>query len=378
MSSASIPLLTILAGLTIISCSIFPRSVENLSGNDIVATASPEAENASALPVAGSEASFSYGSTRSVVRPRSYLDATVEPCAPLVGINPDPCRKRTSPGEYDIADKYALVQVERERIVREHASSLEEDMVNRSLNGPGRSYTDSPHFVVRGVFLPGTTRCNFTHFKVSNSTVIADEVRGDRSMRLSETPWVTTCVTDLSVREYMVGDGPENLTIVTETLPAIYIVRDYFDRLDEDLTDELQRSGLIEDVVASHEGFEVILWVTPPSNVAVKAWDMTGWWDVLRDGEEIKSVHRSVKWFRDTPENRAVLIYAVDDYRQKVKAAHSNITSMHEGRIGKHEDLPLLLIDANDEFFEAHIAAEGAYDDPDVVSPVELLLPADE
>ena len=55
-----------------------------------------------------------------------------------------------------------------------------------------------------------------------------------------------------------------------------------------------------------------------------------------------------------------------------MKKAHANFSELYEGRIGEDEDLPLLFADANDEFFEEFITSRGAYDHPDVMTPLAL------
>ena len=313
---------------------------------------------------------------QSVVKPRTYLEATTEACPFLDGIDGDPCAPRASRDFDDYF--YGGIAVERERIIKERAKSLEAEMISRSLNTEGFLATHVPHFVVRGIFVPRSTRCDFAHLNVSNSTAIAEEELGGIPPKVSTVPWVLTCVTDFSVSEYMVGRGPEDLTLVTTAIAAGFVVRDYLDRLDEDLTDELAESGIAENTARSREGLEAILWISPPGNLAVKAWEVTGRWDVRRVGNEFHAIHHSIEWFRDTPENRSLLVYTLDDYRQKVKEAHAKLMAMHDGRIGSNEALASLMTDANDEFFEAYITAEGAYDNPEIVVPAAILLPADD
>lgn len=101
-------------------------------------------------------------------------------------------------------------------------------------------------------------------------------------------------------------------------------------------------------------------------------------WDVRRDGTGAKAVHHELDQFKDTPENRAVLIYKLDEYRRNVTAAHSKLMELHDGRIGSNDQLPLLLTDANEEFFEEHIKADGAYDFTDILTPYPLNTPAGE
>lgn len=366
-------LIFFIAAVSIVGCEASPQSVATRSAHDPTA---PEAtEDGELRSLIATKATSWSNPDRVQVHARSYLETTVEPCTVLDAADLDPCDPQGT-RHSDIT--YGFVAVEKERITLPKAKSLEEEMISRSMNADGFLATHVPHFVVRGAFVPDSTRCDFTHLNVSISSAIAEEEIGGIPPKLAEFPWVVTCVTDFSVREYIVGRGPENLTLVTEAVAAALVVRDYTSRLEEDLTDDLAESRIVENTAATREGFEAILWIAPPSNLAVKAWDITGRWDVLRDGEDVKAVHHSLKWFVDTPENRANLIFMLDDFRREMKRAHSKLAELHEGRIGQHEGLAQLMTDANDEFFEAHITAEGAYENVDIVVPAAILLPADE
>lgn len=100
--------------------------------------------------------------------------------------------------------------MEREIAVAEKAPTLEEDMTNRSLNTGGWQYHHTPHFVVRGVFSPETTRCDLTHRIYSKSLAIATEDAGGPELsRLLDYRSYVTCVTNFEAREYMVVRVPK-------------------------------------------------------------------------------------------------------------------------------------------------------------------------
>ncbi len=306
--------------------------------------------------------------------PATYLEATVEPCATVGADQRSPCGARPTP----VVTPVGGVQIESEYVVLEQAPSLEEDMIDRSLNSMGWQYYHTPHFVVRGVFAPGTTLCDFTHRIDSNTLTLAiEDAGGPEFSRLSDYRAYVTCVTDLEAREYMVGKGPQTLAVVTKSNAGILAVADLYDLSYEDAYAKLQESGTLELVAQRFEGLEFIVWLAPPHNVAVRAWDMVHLWDVRGDGTQTRVVHHSIDHFKNTSENRAVLVYKLDDYREAVKAAHSKLMELHDGRIGSNDRLLPLLTDANEVFFEEHIKAEGAYDFADILTPYPLYPPTE-
>ena len=269
--------------------------------------------------------------------------------------------------------------MEYEKVLLFRAPTLEEDMINASLNTGNWQYTDTPHFVVRGVFSPETTRCDLAQLIRSKTASIVIEDQ-DAPLFDAMKPYrrFATCVTDFEVREYMVGKGPDTLSLKTDRSIGVWGSSDLGDLSYEDAKAKLLRTGIIEHLAGKFEGFEYIVWIAPARNVAVKAWDIVHLWDVRGGGMHVRAVHRVIDQYKNTPENRAVLVYELDDYRREVKAAHAKLTELHDGRIGNNERLSLLLTDANEEFFEEHINGEGAYDYPDVLTPYPLELPSDE
>ena len=146
------------------------------------------------------------------------------------------------------------------------------------------------------------------------------------------------------------------------------------------MTDELEErlaSRGAALVAETYEGEEWIIWISTPTNVAFKAWPVRDAWDVQRDGSEIKVVHWGKSWFKPSEINESRLEFTLEDYRREVKKAHANFSKLYEGRIGEDEDLPLLFADANDEFFEEFITSRGAYDYPDVLTPLAFPIPGE-
>ena len=98
----------------------------------------------------------------------------------------------------------------------------------------------APHIVARGVYLPSTTRCTvhdqiLAHIAGQIGVFQAHEREKDSTLRF------TQCFMEFDVREYIVGKGPETLTIVPISRPT-YVAANH----------ELYKEGAYLDGLARH------------------------------------------------------------------------------------------------------------------------------
>ncbi len=308
-----------------------------------------------------------------VNRPRTYLEATVEPCLPVrPGV--DPC---------GAADQNESIGASTEAsFAGWTAVSIEDEMIGRGVN-ERFGYTHAPHFVVRGTYLPGTTRCAVTGMGTPLSSVITQgddewlaviataearyeaEPEALKELPKQYPPTLITCVTDLAVNEYMVGRGPDTLTLQTFRRVAFLYIPDFYERYeadpDYDFGYDLWELDFADGVAQPIEGKEKVIWVGAPQNLAVKAWRPVQTWDVMREGAEILVARDDARYHTNRPDDYALIVHPLDKYRQKVGEAHAKFVEMHDGRMGDHEDLPMLVLDANDDFLEELLVVEGGY-----------------
>ena len=313
-----------------------------------------------------------------------YLEGTVEPCQPVID-DVDPCE----PGRPSLAETAEAVQrslqsrfhksihIAGSYVVPETFPTLEELMIKSSENEWGLVY-DVPHFVIRGTYTPTTTRCALTDLMFAKSVLIAEPQlvgKQDRDVRprRASTPIpksVLTCVTDVSVNEYLVGQGPDTLTVQTYAGPPENAIPEYYEKFNADPSHDfgydLWRSDIVNAIADQREGREWVLWIGGPTNVTVKAWRVVDSWELELDSGDAIVFHPLRRVFLNNPEILPRVEFTLDDYRNAVRLAHSELRSKHDGRIGSHEDLPAILLDAGAESFEAHLAAEGAYDFPNI------------
>ena len=274
---------------------------------------------------------------------------------------------------YDAASVTGIV-VETEPIIFERASTIENDLVRRSLNQDWYAYFDVPHFVVRGRFETGTTRCALANDMPSRVVGLAiPKYEGFGATAHKE---LLMCVTDFYVDEYMFGTGSKKLSLVTYIKYAGAVLRDFkSDDRSRDYGYEVYVSRVEPRTASKYEGREWILWIAPPHNLAVKAWDIVHYWKLDRDDSDANVTHSQIDQHLDTPENRALLIYPLEDYRATIIEAFHALIKMHDGRIGDHEDLPLLLSEATDESLDAYIRSQGGYEWPERVTPATISIP---
>ena len=215
-------------------------------------------------------------------------------------------------------------------------------------------YAFAPQFVVRGAFVPDTSRCGWSGRQFYDK----GEKYGPR--RELDT---LTCVADFRVSEYMVGKGPALLNVSTF---VSYGAGDGPIAIDEEGRPLADGGTYITPSFEPLEfGQEMILWIALPSNILFQAWSYVEYWHLERGNGMIKVVDRYKKYYEPTPANLALLEYTLDDYRREVKKAHAEWVSSRGASIASVRSTSFVT-DANDEFLRAKLVELGAHDYPDV------------
>lgn len=249
----------------------------------------------------------------------SYLKSPVEPCIPLDGSSRNPCAIRSWGHTYWVdyvhPDQTTHVDMDVHWEARPRPTPTTELERLRKwfenvaeTEGYGIS-ARVPHIIARGVFLPGSTRCVF-----------------------HESPSVDIeCYIDIGVREYIVGRGPENLTLrplsdvqYAQENRELYETEDYQKRLSA-------------YVSKRWEGGEVIVYLGPNNlNWAVEVWKMLGF-DAVRPrmdgGADVKG--------RD-----------LDGFTGDLRNAHATVAAEHDFD---------LVEDANLKYLREHLQGYEPY-----------------
>lgn len=300
--------------------------------------------------------------------PASYLEATVEPCTRLPNADVDPCERRrwtftSIDNEYSHPDQMETLVIERETSLIYPPMTTRESVryAFESESGSANpSHRRAPHVVVRGVYVPETTRCMF-HEK----QVLLEWEGGIKFTDPIKSPGYAqeiACYVDFQANEYLVGRGPVRLTV----RPWFWVP------IAGNKDNDLFKSEDYEKHLASHvsprwEGREFVLWLGINKNLSVEVWSVNGLMDVQRreDGE-IVVVSPVLSEFR--PDSYDIKPYmhrlepTLEEYARDVASEHAAVSS----ELGFE-----MVEDANLKHLREHLSKIGIYDQEEV----EISLP---
>ena len=248
------------------------------------------------------------------------LEAVVLPCIPWPGSSVDPCERRDSweDNTPTIDQDYEFPEI---------ASTFEENLI-RQAKFP-KSFA---MFAVRATVIPGSTRCGWT-----------EDDREHISDHLSEDTRVTRyrksyCYYDIAVNEYLHGDGPARLTVMSTRNP-------YSCEGNEDVECLIKGAQYLEKSTR-YEGVEWIIFLMgPPWGLGTTTWHIRGFYDVQRNEEDEVVVVRPFKdiiLYISSPENYELnlsrLEWTLDDFRGVVADAYRTLKKGKAGHIGSTDD----------------------------------------
>ncbi|MYC85892.1 MAG: hypothetical protein F4X18_10295 [Acidimicrobiia bacterium] len=246
----------------------------------------------------------------------SYFDATVPPCAFVPGYQIDPC-----PSDIPSIVESPVVDSGWPRWVSSGVFPSYTEVL-LGLNFPRLAI----HVVVRGVVLPKSTRCELYPIELYDY---------EQSVWSFDGGYDYNCFVEVAVREYIVGRGPQTLTVnvLREPLSGYEI--------DDSDEDQVQVVVSLDDpdgrVSAAYEGKEVVLFLSSAATMSVESWrairSSTSFWFVQRRGEEVRVVSPDIGW-ADTAEERAALDMPLADLVTKIKAAAVERDRLTGGRVG--------------------------------------------
>ena len=271
---------------------------------------------------------------------------TIPPCTPRPESDRDPCERRV-PWEWPDL-KYPIMVVD--LIIPDPPQTVRQE-VDDSLN----DWILIPHIVVRGVVVPGSTRCS-TH---SGTTI--SQNRPGQGARSSPYGNHIHCFSDVSVSEYIVGSGPRRVTFISERRP--------FDNRSGDFgevpRDEAYFADITEPLVEAVEGYEWILWLEVPVDPTTETWNVSMRRSVQRSTNgDIVAVSR---WHRETllgSEYANRLDYPLDDYVAEMKSAMQYYRDLYGGKVADSPDAPSLILNADPGHLRHYLHSIGTYDLP--------------
>ena len=267
-------------------------------------------------------------------RPVAYLKEVILPCVPVDGSDLDPC----SPNDATSGNIYHPPTT----LLRELPTFSDiflgiVDAINYS--------SSVSHIVIRGTAKPNTTRCAEYPVKLFNYELSDDLYNyATRNEHLYKDAYYNYCFMDFRINEYIVGEGPPELTI------SIYedaIFQDQRPHIGDEYYQEYY------DKNAAFEGTEMILFLRPPRTVSVESWQVAtrlrAVWFIQREGGEVRAVAKDID--RIVAGSNNPLLSQMDmplsELIPQIKKAAEERTAITGGRIGAHSSLPLLVTDAN-------------------------------
>ena len=271
-----------------------------------------------------------------------YLTEAIPPCTPVDSLAVDPCDPKTEHLDVGAGAEH----------FDEHEIS-DAPVPISDMFGDG----DSPrvtHIVVRGTFLPKTSRCS-----------VGDKLRRPSHRKPFPSDGGSPaykCYIDIRANDYYVGTGPSVLTVLLIRIGYA-----------SDAGHDEESRRLLEKTFEGLAGREHVMFLGPARDVSAEVLRFLGYWDVQRKSDGIiVAVHpERDQWMAEKPteaqSHMALLEMSLTDLARALDTAHQARVTRFEGRIGMAADLPMLVTDAGD--LRDYYVAVGAYDDGAVPSP---------
>ena len=297
----------------------------------------------------------------------AYLSATVPPCMPVKGAEPDSCAIRSGFEPQGLVP-FGIDPGKEPRTFVEVLNAASPDSAE-PYRVTGIDLLRVKHIVVRGAVKQGSTRCESYPVLYPAWALSEDHSAngpGDFEHRSVGSWRHLMCFSDVEIYEYFVGTGPPELIVAHDPLTLPYDSKDTYDSEVNDVS-----KGIAEIASSVVGGNEWVFWLSPSHTSALVSWRVTEYWDVQKNEEdEVVVVSPDFDWFSKLNDNgfelgrHSLLAPTIAEFRQGISKAHSDRTARTDGRIGVGTHTPTLVTDANrlsDYFLEFN-----AYQHPEV------------
>ena len=274
--------------------------------------------------------------------------AVVPACTPWPGSAIDPCERRV-PWEWPGLKYPSVVSL----IAVPNPPLTIRGAIDKAFERRSRV----PHIIVRGIVVPGSTRCAS---QTGTGLFLSDPSKPHRWRGDSH---AIRCYSEIEIREYLVGSGSARVTLLTG-------LRNYDDQhrsygiVPRDADYFADISG---PLVEALEGREWIFWLELPSDPSNEVWDSTKHWSVqkLANGTVV-AVDRFSGWHSESDQSKyqSRLEIPLADYAAQVKSAHAHYVTLYGGKVDASDGAPDLIASADDASLKAYLRAEGVYDIP--------------
>ena len=286
----------------------------------------------------------------------------VPPCTPFPRSDRDPCERRVP---------WAWPELGGARIIPHFIAPNPPHTIRQDMDDAYTRWTQIPHHIVRGVVMPGSTRC------ASHDSPVLTVDRPDSSFRRFANATDINCFSDLSIREYIVGSGPKRVTIITATRTNDHLSPD-FGTVPRDAD---YFAGALSPVVEALEGYEWVFWLEVPLDPTRGVWDSSNYWSVQRkpDGQVV-AVSRWSGWpgAADVP-HQDRLELDIARYVAEARNAREHYDRLYSGKVDDSDAAPAVARDASRAALEEYHSTLGLEDLPSFVplSPPVAEVPTD-
>ena len=203
------------------------------------------------------------------------------------------------------------------------------------------------------MYKPSTVRCVLHNvLRYQPYTILGDEAD------ITPVSPGIRCYADIQVAAYIIGTGPAGLTVLaaesrytTEGMTPTQI-EEFRKTSEQALSEGIGSSHYIYRGVDGQGiiGVESILFLGPDEDASVETWRVYTVWDLdRRDDGTVIAVHPGSDYWlwKDADKYRSQVEWSVPAFTAAVQAAHQARLVDYGGRIGGDEDMPHLVVDAN-------------------------------
>lgn len=219
----------------------------------------------------------------------------------------------------------------------------------------------APHIAIRGTGIPSTTRCEGL-YPLELPSYVPDSAE---TLRYIQNYF---CFVDVRVSEYIIGEGPAELTVAFYRLPV-----DIYDPENPRYKDKNQMEDWLHEqykwllkgyddfrslIASLYEGKEMVVLLGVGPGITIETWEPRGYeyslWYVQRDEDGTRAVSPAIE-YAQTAEQRSHLDVALDELIRRIEEGGRNRAAITGGRLGRGTALPMLVTDANQlqDFYRA-------------------------
>ena len=168
------------------------------------------------------------------------------------------------------------------------------------------------------------------------------------------------CFTDVTVKEYIIGTGPSELTVIFHQEVEWFLDEEERAHHTEERLAEIY-ADVKSQIVSAYVGRELIMMLRPSFTVYLEAWGLGGGFGLWAVQQSKNDGIRVVSYYYSqarTDAHRNLLNMPLDEFVRLIKQAHQNKIDRTGGRIGEDPALPMLVTDAN--YLQDYYIAGGA------------------